>query len=537
LQVAQGREGAAAVSEMGSQAGPAAGFFGRLEARVAAVESLVCVGLDPHASDVAEFRKACGLGAGVSEGEATFQFCARLIDATAHAAAAYKPNAAFFEALGLEGFAVLERVVNHIPREIPVVLDNKRGDISTTAAAYAAASFDKLRCECVTLHPYMGWDSVEPFVGSRADRGAFVLCKTSNPSSNELETLALCEGGLLYERVARLCASTKWNAHGNLGLVVGATDTEAMRRARAAAPGLWILAPGVGFQGGDLETAAAAGLRADGLGLLVPISRGISRAEDPRAAFEGFRAQINEVRRKVAAAGRPPVAPPVTGAGVALAEHQTKFFQLALSCGVLKFGSFTLKSGRTSPYFFNAGLFASGKALDGLGRYYAQAIVDAKVEFDVLFGPAYKGIPLAAVVALSLSRDHGRDVPFAYNRKEAKDHGEGGVLVGASVKGKKVLVVDDVITAGTAIRESIDILGKEGGSVAAVVIALDRQERASDTNPLSAIQGVKKDFGIDVVPIVALDDLLGYLKQSQGAFEPQVLAAVEAYRAQYGVAK
>jgi len=232
--------------------------------------------------------------------------------------------------------------------------------------------------------------------------------------------------------------------------------------------------------------------------------------------------------RKEAAAGHKDTA------GQDLAAFQKGFFDLALKCGVLKFGEFTLKSGRKSPYFFNAGLFNTGSALDGLGRYYAERIIASKIEFDVLFGPAYKGIPLAAVIALSLSRDFGRDVPFAYNRKEAKDHGEGGVLVGAPVKGQRVLVVDDVITAGTAIRESISMLGKENASVAGVVIALDRQEKKSDTEDQSAIQAVKEEFGFDVFPIVALDDLLAYLKSNGGA-QADALASVEAYRAEYGV--
>lgn len=493
------------------------------------INSLVCVGLDPHASDVAAFKTAHGI---TDDAEAAFQFSKVLVDATQHVAAAYKPNAAFFEALGAPGVSALERLVQSIPAGIPVVLDVKRGDISTTAEAYATAAFDSCKAHCVTLSPYMGSDSIMPFVGKDASRGAFVLCKTSNPSSEDLETVALSEGGLLYERVAQLCE--KWNDNNNVGLVVGATDVEALARSRAAAPSLWILAPGVGFQGGDLEAAAKAGLREDGMGLLVPVSRGISRAEDPKAAAEKFRDMINGVRSSVEQPEAKRAKVEEAGEGDVLAPYQKQFFELALKCEVLKFGKFTLKSGRESPYFFNAGLFNSGSALDGLGDFYAEAIVRSGVEFDVLFGPAYKGIPLASVIATSLYRKFGKDVPVAYNRKEKKDHGEGGLLVGAPVRGKRVLVVDDVITAGTAIRECIDILSVEDAKISGVVIALDRQERAKEGD-LSAIQAVKKEFGFDVHSIVCLDDLLSFLRSTGTKFDAEVLSAVEAYRKEYGV--
>ncbi|GBG26141.1 Orotate phosphoribosyltransferase [Hondaea fermentalgiana] len=506
-------------------------FFATLEARVKAANSLVCVGLDPHAEDVAKVKKDKGIE---SDAEAAFEFSKALIEATQHVAAAYKPNAAFFEAFGAEGVEALQRVVAAVPAEIPVVLDVKRGDISSTAKAYATAAYDAYKAHCVTLSPYMGEDSIAPFVGEDETRGAFVLCKTSNPSSEDLETVALTEGGLLYERVAKLCE--KWNAKDNVGLVVGATDVEALAKSRAAAPSLWILAPGVGFQGGDLEAAAKAGLRADGMGLLVPVSRGIARAEDPKAAAEKFRDLLNGVRKAAEDAEPAAKRAKTEGAEEALEPFQKQFFELALRCEVLKFGKFTLKSGRESPYFFNAGLFNSGSALDGLGEFYAEAIMRSKVEFDVLFGPAYKGIPLASVIATALYRKYGKDTPVAYNRKEKKDHGEGGLLVGAPVRGKRVLVVDDVITAGTAVRECIEMLSVEDASIIGVVIALDRQERAKEGS-LSAIQAVKKEFGFDVHSIVCLDDLLAFLRSSGTTFDDSVLTAVEAYRKEYGVDK
>lgn len=209
---------------------------------------------------------------------------------------------------------------------------------------------------------------------------------------------------------------------------------------------------------------------------------------------------------------------------------QQEFIEFALSRQVLKFGSFTLKSGRTSPYFFNAGLFNTGGDLAKLGRFYAAALMDAGIAFDVLFGPAYKGIPIATTTAVALAEHHGKDVPYCFNRKEAKTHGEGGSLVGSPLKGR-IMLVDDVITAGTAIRESMEIIQAQGAELAGVLIALDRQERGK--GELSAIQEVERDFGTKVVSIIGLKDLIQYLEG-----KPEMAAhldAVKAYRAEFGV--
>ncbi|WP_031566706.1 orotate phosphoribosyltransferase [Rheinheimera texasensis] len=209
---------------------------------------------------------------------------------------------------------------------------------------------------------------------------------------------------------------------------------------------------------------------------------------------------------------------------------QQEFIEFALSRQVLKFGSFTLKSGRTSPYFFNAGLFNTGGDLAKLGRFYAAALMDAGIDFDVLFGPAYKGIPIATTTAVALAEHHNRDVPYCFNRKEAKTHGEGGSLVGSPLKGR-IMLVDDVITAGTAIRESMEIIQAQGAELAGVLIALDRQERGK--GELSAIQEVERDFGTKVVSIIGLKDLIQYLEGKPEL--AQHLDAVKAYRAEFGV--
>jgi orotate phosphoribosyltransferase len=210
--------------------------------------------------------------------------------------------------------------------------------------------------------------------------------------------------------------------------------------------------------------------------------------------------------------------------------YQRDFIRFAIDRGVLRFGEFTLKSGRTSPYFFNAGLFNTGSALAQLGRFYAAAVVDSGIDFDVIFGPAYKGIPLAAATAISLAEHHQRDLPWCFNRKEAKDHGEGGTLVGSPLTGR-VLIVDDVITAGTAIREVMQIIREQGAQAAGVLIALNRQERGQ--GDLSAIQEVERDYGVPVVSIVSLAQVLDFLAEDEQL--QKHLPAVEAYRDQYGI--
>ena len=211
-------------------------------------------------------------------------------------------------------------------------------------------------------------------------------------------------------------------------------------------------------------------------------------------------------------------------------KYQYDFIQLAIKHQALCFGEFTLKSGRTSPYFFNAGRFQTGSALAELGRYYAAAIKSANIDFDIVFGPAYKGIPLAAATAIALSDTYQQDLPYCYNRKEAKDHGEGGTLVGAPLQGK-VLIVDDVITAGTAIREVMSIIRSAGAQPAAVLIGLNRQEKGQ--GDISAIQEVEKTFGIPVVSIINLNHIIDYLESQPDQVD--MVAKIRTYRATYGV--
>ena len=214
----------------------------------------------------------------------------------------------------------------------------------------------------------------------------------------------------------------------------------------------------------------------------------------------------------------------------AMQENKTRFIELALANDVLRFGEFTLKSGRVSPYFFNAGLFNTGAALAQLGACYAQAIVDHGLQYDLVFGPAYKGIPLVSAATVALSEHHGIDKPFAFNRKEAKGHGEGGSIIGADIHGR-VLIVDDVITAGTAIREAIDIIQAEGGQAAGILIALDRQEKGQ--GDMSAIQEVQTEFGVTVHSIITMADLISYIASDENY--SRYLDAMQQYRETYGI--
>jgi uridine monophosphate synthetase len=290
-------------------------FFTFLEKRVDDCSSLLCIGLDPHVSDLSSPTAASAL-----------DFCLRLVKQTAPYAAAFKPNAAFFEVFGSAGWTALKQVIEVIQEEsnrrgsmIPVILDAKRGDIASTAEAYAKSAFEQLGAHAITLNPYLGKDSIEPFLGF-PEKGVFLLCKTSNPGAGDFQDLMIDSGPktvdrespstvhsipfgdrprsmYLYEHVAYLAQG--WNTKNNIGLVVGATQPDALTHVRAAAPDLWFLSPGVGAQGGDLETALKAGLRKDGKGMLINVARSIARAENPGLAAAELRDEILHVKREL----------------------------------------------------------------------------------------------------------------------------------------------------------------------------------------------------------------------------------------------
>ncbi len=270
-------------------------FFSFLEKRVDDSSSLLCVGLDPHISDLPSPTAASAL-----------TFCLNLVKQTSRYAAAFKPNAAFFEVFGAEGWVALKQVIEAINEEsdrmgsrIPIILDAKRGDISSTAEAYAQSAFESLGADCITLSPYLGKDSIEPFL-NHSQKGVFLLCKTSNAGSMDLQNLLVMPMGSdmpmpMYIYVAKL--AQQWNEKNNVGIVVGATHPQIMEMIRAAVPDLWFLSPGVGAQGGELEMTLKSGLRKDGKGLLLPISRAISRADNPGKAAAEIRDEILNIKR------------------------------------------------------------------------------------------------------------------------------------------------------------------------------------------------------------------------------------------------
>lgn len=428
-------------------------FFSKLEQRAREADSLLCVGLDPHPADLP-----------APTASAAKDFCLRLIEATGSVAAAYKPNAAFFEALGPEGFAALGEVIAAVPRSIPVLLDAKRGDIASTAEAYARAAFDTLAAQAITINPYLGRDAVEPFIQD-PERGVFLLCKTSNAGSADLQDLVVEGGERLYIQVARL--ARKWNTADNVGLVVGATHPKALAAVRRAAPELWILAPGVGAQGGDLGASLEAGLRiTDGMGLLVPVSRGISRARDPRAAAEGLRQAINQARKEFRgpSAGTTPGA--MNGRSAALADQ-------LLSTECVRFGSFKLKSGLLSPIYLDLRRLAGHP---GLLQKVAEAMAGLlrPLSFDRIAGLPYAGLPIATAVSLQ------GGWPMIYPRKEVKAYGTGRAIEGPYKEGDKAVLIDDLATTGGSKFEALEKLQAAGLTAEDVVVLVDRQSGATE---------------------------------------------------------
>jgi len=450
-------------------------FFLRLSERAMEVDSLLCVGLDPHSEFLPE---PSAVGAR--------DFCLRLIDATAEFACTFKPNSAFFEVFGAPGWAALREVIAAVPEGIPVILDAKRGDIASTSRAYAEAVFGWLGAGAVTVSPYLGYDSVLPFIEDLA-HGAFVLCKTSNPGADELQGQTI-DGEALYLKVARLAVT--WNTTDNLGLVVGATDPHALASVRNVAPGLWILAPGVGPQGGDLEAAVRAGLRADRLGLLIPVSRALAQAESPAEEAARLRRAINAVRSrhqparfevKEIPAGGEHTRPPVEGsisqvdssAGEILSGAQAALADGLLQAGCVQFGDFTLKSGGRSPIYFDLRrLTGFPELLSQVASAYLPLL--SGLSFNRLAAVPYAGLPIAT--AVSLQSGH----PLVYPRKEVKGYGTGAAVEGGFEPGETVVLLDDLATTAASKFEAIERLTEAGLTVRDVVVLIDREGGARE---------------------------------------------------------
>jgi uridine monophosphate synthetase len=420
-------------------------FIKRLEERVREVDSILCVGLDPHPDDLPA-RNA----------ESTKQFCLDLIGQTYEIAAAYKPNIAFFEIYGGDGIDALKEVIDAVPEGIPVILDAKRGDISSTASAYAEAVFSQYGADAVTINPYLGFDAIEPFV-ENPEYGAFALCKTSNLGSADIQDQVTKEGKKIYEIIAEF--SEKWNTNDNLGLVVGATHPEALKKVRGIASKIWILAPGIGAQGGDLKAAVHAGLNHEGLGLLVPVSRGISRSEDPGKAAIRIRNQLNEARKNYK-----PVKPE---------SLLTLVAKGLFEAGCVKFGEFTLKSGLISPVYIDLRRLTSyPELLKQVARAYVPIL--KKLDFEHLGALPYAAMPITSAIGLK----NGYSV--LYPRKEVKAYGTKAQVEGVFNAGERVVVIDDLTTTGESKFEGIERFSEVGLVVKDVVVLIDRESGARE---------------------------------------------------------
>ncbi len=416
-------------------------FFDRLDARARFTGSLLCVGLDPHPAMLPR-----------ADAQAARDECLRLIEATKRCACAFKVNSAFFEVYGAPGWEALKQVIRAAPPEIPVILDAKRGDIASTAAAYARAAFEELGADGLTVSPYLGPDALAPFLAFQG-KGVFLLCKTSNPGGDELQTLPAPGGEPLYVHVARRALT--WAGEIPIGFVVGATDPEALAEVRQAAPQSWILAPGVGAQGGDLEHAVACAVREDGLGMLVAVSRTLAAAEDPAEEARRLVARIEAAR---ASRGSRP--------------RLTRLAGELVSTGCVVFGEFRLRSGEVSPIYLDLRRMASHPSLLARAAAAYRPLLDA-IPFDVLAGIPYAGLPIATALALQTGK------PMIYPRREVKDYGTRAPVEGQFRPGDRAVLIDDVVTSGGSKVEAAERLREAGLEVSDVVVMVDRQAGGS----------------------------------------------------------
>ncbi len=413
-------------------------FAEKLATAIHTNDSLLCVGLDPDPTRIpADFLPDA------DEATRIRKFCQEIIERTSDLVCAYKPNAAFFEQAGPEGMAALRDVIAAVPNGIPVLLDAKRGDIGNTARAYARAAFEIWGADAITVSPYLGRDSVTPFLAHEG-KSVFLLCHTSNPSAADIQHHGTPQ---LYQHVVR--QGQTWGSIAQVGFVVGATHVGALKAIRRLAPNHWFLSPGIGAQGGDLAEALTAGLDDSGSGMIVPVSRGVLYAADPRAAAQTMRRRINAHR------------------GVGEAKRLLVLGLFEADC--IRFGEFTLASGKQSPIYIDLRRVISYPDLfQQVVAAYAELV--QPLTFDRLAAVPYAALPAAAAIAMRLQR------PMVYPRKEAKGHGTGQMVEGAFEPGQTAVAIEDVVTSGGSLLTAIATMEAVGLDVRDVVVLVDREQ-------------------------------------------------------------
>jgi len=445
-------------------------FFSKLTAAIRTNDSLLCIGLDPQQDMLPDEENI---------EESLLGWGKRIVSQTADLVCCYKPNFAFYEQFGLAGLRALQRTLAVIPDSLPVLLDVKRGDIGSTAVALAAAAYEQWRADAVTLSPYLGEDSIKPFLVPDG-KAVFILCYTSNPSATQVQQHGAPP---LFEHIARI--SLTWGTTEQVGLVVGATQPDELSVVRQICPRTWILAPGVGAQGADLNVALREGLRADGSGLIIPVSRGIIAALDPRQAAMDFRENIRHWQANI------------KSVAIEILSRKTDLITALFDTGCIKFGSFTLASGTQSPIYIDLRRVISYPGLfRKVGQAYAEIVQG--LSFDHIASVPYAALPAGSVVAWQLG------VSMIYPRKEVKQHGTGQAIEGSFEAGQTAVMIEDVITTGGSIVTAVEVLRQAGIVVKDVVVLVDR-EQGGDSK--------MGEIGLALHSVLKIGEIVSVLKQ------------------------
>lgn len=465
-------------------------FFTKLTRAIQQNNSMLCVGLDP-------VEECLPPGPDIFSRLTTWG--TNLVSSTSDLVCCYKPNMAFYEQFGPKGLRAMIEILKTIPDSIPVLLDAKRGDIGSSAAAYARGAYQHFRADAITLSPYLGADSIGAFMED-LDKAVFILCHTSNPSAKELQHFG---DPPLYEHIARMANS--WGTRDQVGLVIGATQPEALQSVRKISPDRWFLAPGVGAQGGDLQRALQSGLREDGLGMIIPVSRGVMTAVNPRRAAEAIQKAINTVRDTYKHAHAPTL--------------QEELILDLFAYGCVRFGEFTLASGKKSPIYIDLRRVISSTELF---RKVVEAYV-AKLrhlDYDLIAGVPTAALPAGAVLAWKL------DKALIYPRKDHKSHGTGRAIEGVFQSGQRAVMIEDVITSGGSILAAAETLRAGGLVVEDAVVAVDRKQGGVEA---MAPHGIRIHPVLDIFEMISVlkahgridavtqADVLKYLKQDWDA--------------------